>query len=83
MYVKRFMRLLQEQDIVVEVLEHLYLRPLLEAKFFLKVRMKIDEKNIVQKSGATIMAEMDLYGLHEYEFNTRKVVNVDLQEFSR
>ena len=59
------------------MLEHLYLRPFLEAKYFLSVRETAQLDKVTQKSGAMIIREMEKFGIHEYEFNPCKVENVD------
>ena len=50
-------RLINAQDFNgLEVLEHLYLRPFLDAKFFLRVREYAElENGVVPSSGGTIM----------------------------
>ena len=61
------------------MLEHLYIRPVLEAKYFLKVREDCGAVDVVPASGANIMRKMDVFGMHEYEFLSSIVADASLK----
>ena len=54
-------------DTELNFLEHIYFRPQVDSKYFLKLKEESMSEKIQHVSGFQIMQKLELFGLHDFE----------------
>ena len=69
-------------DTELNFLEHIYFRPLIETRYFVKIREDCISEKIQHVSGFLIMQKLELFGMHDHENLFQKVVADEFRDFS-
>ena len=70
-------------DTELNFLEHIYMRPITETKYFLTVKKDSDAEGVTPTSGAILIQRMEDYDLPEYDHLYRKINSEKLIKLSK
>jgi hypothetical protein len=70
---------LSVKELSLDFLEHIFLSPILETKYFLQIKPNVNVEQVERVSSAELIKEMEKFNMHEFELESPDDMNTDLE----